>query len=104
MVVVDIGAEYAYYTADITRTYPVSGKFTPRQREIYQLVLDCQSACAAEFKVGKSTLAEPERLRPRLHRQEPAPRQGRAGGRAHDGSLLHPRPRPLPRHGRPRRR
>ncbi len=56
MVVVDIGAEYAYYTADITRTYPVSGKFTPRQREIYQLVLDCQSACAAEFKVGKSTL------------------------------------------------
>ena len=56
MVVVDIGAEYAYYTADITRTYPVSGKFTPRQREVYQLVLDCQSACAAEFKVGKSTL------------------------------------------------
>ena len=56
LVVVDIGAEYAYYTADITRTYPVSGKFTPRQREIYQLVLDCQSACAAEFKVGKSTL------------------------------------------------
>ncbi len=56
MVVVDIGAEYTYYTADITRTYPVSGKFTPRQREVYQLVLDCQSACAAEFKVGKSTL------------------------------------------------
>ncbi len=56
MVVVDIGAEYSYYTADITRTYPVSGKYTPRQREIYQLVLDCQSACAAEFKVGKSTL------------------------------------------------
>lgn len=56
MVVVDIGAEYAYYTADITRTYPVSGKFTPRQREVYTLVLDCQSACAAEFKVGKSTL------------------------------------------------
>jgi Xaa-Pro aminopeptidase len=56
MVVVDIGAEYSYYTADITRTYPVSGKFAPRQREIYQLVLDCQSACAAEFKAGKSTL------------------------------------------------
>lgn len=56
LVVVDIGGEYSYYTADITRTYPVSGKFTPRQREIYQLVLDCQTACAAEFKVGKSTL------------------------------------------------
>src|SRR6201999_4379384 len=56
LVVVDIGAEFSYYTADITRTYPASGKFTPRQREIYQLVRDCQTACAAEFKVGKSTL------------------------------------------------
>ena len=56
LVVVDIGAEYSYYTADITRTYPVSGKFTPRQREIYQLVLDCQSAAAAEFKIGVTTL------------------------------------------------
>ena len=31
-VVVDIGAEYNYYSADITRTFPVSGKFTPRAR------------------------------------------------------------------------
>ena len=34
LVVVDIGAEYEYYTADITRTWPVSGTFTPRQRQI----------------------------------------------------------------------
>ena len=43
LVVVDIGAEYNGYTADITRTYPANGKFTPRQREIYQLVLDAQA-------------------------------------------------------------
>jgi Xaa-Pro aminopeptidase len=42
LVVVDIGAEYGYYAADITRTYPSTGMFTPRQREIYQLVLDAQ--------------------------------------------------------------
>ena len=62
LVVIDIGGEYAYYTADITRTYPVSGKFSPRQREIYRLVLDCQSAAANEFKVGVSTLGSLNRV------------------------------------------
>jgi Xaa-Pro aminopeptidase len=52
LVVCDIGAEYSLYTADITRTYPASGKFTPRQREIYQLVLDAQAAAAAHWKPG----------------------------------------------------
>ncbi|MGA9995442.1 MAG: aminopeptidase P N-terminal domain-containing protein [Pyrinomonadaceae bacterium] len=52
LVVCDIGAEYSLYTADITRTYPASGKFTPRQREIYQLVLDTQTAAAAYWKPG----------------------------------------------------
>ncbi len=39
MVVLDIGAEYNRYTADITRTIPISGKFTPRQRDLYEIVL-----------------------------------------------------------------
>ncbi len=52
LVVCDIGAEYSLYTADITRTYPATGKFTERQRAIYQLVLDTQSAAAAHFKPG----------------------------------------------------
>ena len=54
MVVVDIGAEYSYYTADITRTYPASGKFTERQRAIYQLVLDAQRAAEKAYKPGVS--------------------------------------------------
>lgn len=58
MVVVDIGAEYKMYTADITRTYPANGKFTPRQREIYQLVLDAQTAAFEHTKLGKTTMAE----------------------------------------------
>jgi Xaa-Pro aminopeptidase len=52
LVVCDIGAEYSLYTADITRTFPASGKFTARQREIYQLVLDTQAAAAAHWKPG----------------------------------------------------
>jgi len=44
LVVMDIGAEYSYYTADVTRTVPVSGTFTDRQREIYNLVLASQQA------------------------------------------------------------
>lgn len=58
LVVVDIGAEYAYYTADITRTYPASGKFTPRQLEVYQLVLDAQRAAEKAFKTGKTTIQQ----------------------------------------------
>lgn len=42
LVVVDIGATWQGYCADITRTYPVSGKFTKRQKELYTIVLDCQ--------------------------------------------------------------
>ena len=52
MVVVDIGAEYSGYAADITRTYPVNGKFTERQREIYQIVLDAQKAALARVRPG----------------------------------------------------
>jgi Xaa-Pro aminopeptidase len=58
LVVVDIGAEYKYYTADITRTYPASGKFTCRQREIYQLVLDAQKAVETEMKPGMTRLRD----------------------------------------------
>ena len=56
LVVCDIGAEYSMYTADITRTYPATGKFTPRQREIYNLVLDTQTAAAAHYKLGMTNL------------------------------------------------
>lgn len=52
LVVVDIGAEYSGYAGDVTRTYPVSGKFTPRQREIYQIVLDAQRAALAMVRPG----------------------------------------------------
>ncbi len=58
LVVVDIGAEYSYYAADITRTYPADGKFTARQREVYKLVLEAQRAAERAFKAGQSTMAQ----------------------------------------------
>lgn len=53
MMLLDMGVENRQlYTADITRTLPVSGEFTPRQRELYQLVLDAQNAGIAAVKPG----------------------------------------------------
>lgn len=52
VVVVDIGAEYENYCADLTRTYPVSGKFSPRQQELYNIVLDTQEYIADIAKPG----------------------------------------------------
>jgi Xaa-Pro aminopeptidase len=52
VVVMDIGAEYSYYSADVTRTIPVSGKFSGRQREIYDLVLGAQNAAIEAIRPG----------------------------------------------------
>jgi Xaa-Pro aminopeptidase len=52
IVVLDVGAQYSGYSADITRTLPANGKFTPRQREIYNIVLGAQNAAMAALKPG----------------------------------------------------
>jgi Xaa-Pro aminopeptidase len=52
LVLVDAGAEYHFYASDITRTFPVNGKFTDYQRAIYNLVLAAQLAGIAEIKPG----------------------------------------------------
>jgi Xaa-Pro aminopeptidase len=57
LVVMDAAAEYEGYAADITRTIPVSGTFTPEQREIYQLVRDAQAAAEREVRPGGSASA-----------------------------------------------
>jgi Xaa-Pro aminopeptidase len=56
LVVIDAAGEYSMYASDITRTLPVSGTFTARQREIYDIVLGAQQAAAAAFRSGKSHL------------------------------------------------
>jgi Xaa-Pro aminopeptidase len=56
LVVVDIGAEWGYHSADVTRTYPVSGKYTPRQRQIYDLVLATQQAAIDSVRPGMTLM------------------------------------------------
>jgi len=51
-VVVDVGAEYGQYTADVTRTYPVSGTFSPRQKALYELVLGANLAVIDSTRPG----------------------------------------------------
>jgi Xaa-Pro aminopeptidase len=57
LVVIDAAGEYSMYASDITRTMPISGKFTARQREIYDIVLGAQRAAIAAFQSGKSHIS-----------------------------------------------
>jgi Xaa-Pro aminopeptidase len=59
VVVIDAAGEYSMYAADITRTLPISGHFTARQKEIYDIVLGAQEAAMAAFQSGKSLLNGP---------------------------------------------
>jgi Xaa-Pro aminopeptidase len=56
LVVVDIGARYGHYSGDITRTYPVGGRFTPRRREVYELVLAAHRDVVTGYRPGEDTL------------------------------------------------
>jgi Xaa-Pro aminopeptidase len=52
LLLIDAGAEYEGFASDITRTFPVSGRFTDAQRDVYNLVLDCQEQCIEMIAPG----------------------------------------------------
>lgn len=52
VVYMDYGADYEYYTSDITRTWPVSGRFTPEQEKMYRCILEARDAIIAAMKPG----------------------------------------------------
>lgn len=54
LVLIDAGSEYQGYAADITRTFPVNGRFSEAQKDIYELVLNVQLACIDQLKPGVS--------------------------------------------------
>ncbi|HKR22173.1 MAG TPA: aminopeptidase P family protein [Pyrinomonadaceae bacterium] len=60
LLLMDVGAEYDHYTADITRTFPVNGKFSPAQAAVYQIVYDAQEAVAKASRPG-ATLSDVNR-------------------------------------------
>jgi len=61
LMVMDIGAEFGYYSADVTRTVPVNGSFSRRQRELYELVLATQQAAIDAVRPG-ITIGELNRI------------------------------------------
>lgn len=84
LVVIDVGAEYGYYAADLTRTLPVSGRFTPRQRELYELVLGAQEAAIAAVRPGADL-----RALDRIAREYLRERSGNRCGSGCDRHFVH---------------
>ena len=54
LLLIDAGAEYQWYASDITRTFPINGKFTPLQRKVYDWVLKAQLAAIEQIKPGNT--------------------------------------------------
>jgi Xaa-Pro aminopeptidase len=54
LILIDAGAEYQGYASDITRTFPVNGKYSKAQREVYDVVLDVQEKCIEYTKTGNT--------------------------------------------------
>lgn len=68
LLLMDVGAEYDHYTADVTRTFPVNGKFSKEQADIYKIVYDAQEAAAAAIKPGANS-GEPSRAATQILKQ-----------------------------------
>ena len=79
LVVMDVGAEHGYYSADVTRTIPISGRFNPRQRELYELVLGAQQAAIDSVRPG-TDLATLDRLARDYMRRHSGRLCGETGG------------------------
>ncbi|MEH1927795.1 aminopeptidase P N-terminal domain-containing protein [Nostoc sp.] len=54
LLLIDAGCTYGYYNSDITRTFPVGGKFTPEQKTLYEIVLEAQKQAIAQVQPGNS--------------------------------------------------
>ena len=66
LVVMDFGPDYLYYESDLTRTFPVSGRFSEEQARIYQIVLDAQKAALEKVRPGATFLEVGEAARKKL--------------------------------------
>ena len=63
LLLVDAATAFDGYSADVTRTYPVNGRFTPAQRELYQIVRDAQEAFVRQISPGWPTAVPATRVR-----------------------------------------
>ena len=102
LLLIDAGCEYQGYASDITRTFPVNGRFTGPQKAVYELVLAAQHACLDAVQPGRRLPRLPQgrraRARAGLHRPRPVPGHARRGaGERQLQAVLHAPRRPLAR-------
>ena len=82
VLLVDAAANYQGLTVDITRTYPINGKFSPAQRELYEIVYAAQEAGIKAAKDRRPHPGHPERVRRGAARRTGEARARHRGGRA----------------------
>jgi len=63
LIILDAGPDYAYYNADISTTFPANGRFTPEQRELYELGLGIHQVCLDNYRAGTSFAEVGEKVR-----------------------------------------
>ena len=110
LLLIDAGCEYDYYASDVTRTFPVGGKFTQEQQAIYELVLDAQVAGIEATRAG-ATLEEIHEKCVDVDHARPRRRSGSSRATSKEliekeglQAVLHAPHEPLARHGCARRR
>lgn len=80
VVYMDYGADYDYYTSDITRTWPVGDRFTPEQEKMYRCILEARSAIIAAIKPG-ATVADLQNAAEQVYKKHGFGRDFLASGR-----------------------
>ena len=81
LLLIDAGCEYRYYASDITRTFPVNGRFSAEQRAVYEVVLEAQDAAIARCRPGNHW-NDPHDAAVQAITQRPGPARPAEGPRA----------------------
>ncbi len=89
-IILDAGPEYAYYDADISTSFPANGRFTPEQRELYELGLGIRQVCLDNYRAGTSFGAVGEEVRRWLADNGQDPSERRFRGLIRWGCYNHP--------------
>jgi Xaa-Pro aminopeptidase len=88
IVLLDVAGQYSGYAADVTRTLPADGKYTPRQREIYEIVLGAQNTALAALKPG-ATFSGLQKIAMDYINSHGKDKEGRTLGRYYIHGLSH---------------
>ncbi|MFG1691576.1 aminopeptidase P N-terminal domain-containing protein [Gemmatimonadota bacterium] len=89
-IILDAGPDYAYYNADISTSFPANGRFTPEQRELYEMGLGIRQVCLDNYRAGTTFSAVGEAVRAWLVENGYDPEEGRFRGLIRWGCYNHP--------------